>query len=321
MPDNKQIDDVLNYLTSVNVDKLSAEGKKVVQDTRDIVETERKIVSEKNYDELFQNFVWHTRDIDPELPGADVTAIPDSQSQQAVKHLRTILSLILTDSEVRKLLSDFSLISRDLLSYSATKFADTLRPDPEALARVDQPAPQSQFIKRTVGPTQALGKDHTAAQDIGATSNEEAKSGNHEDHEKPSSGAADSHINGVHSERGNKGFLSRVKGFRNDLSHRFPQELKDKVNSDSDNFSRGKQVLSEEYFPESRSDQFIFRGKKVSPGLFVVNRCWAYYCRSSSSARNIMIIRSLSSGSCPTPKTMPRTLQDTSKNRVPPSLL
>ena len=271
MPDNKQIDDVLNYLTSVNVDKLSAEGKKVVQDTRDIVETERKIVSEKNNDELFQNFVWHTRDIDPELPGADVTATPDSQ--QAVKHLRTILSLILTNSEVRKLLSDFSLISRDLLSYSATKVADTLRPDPEALSRVDQPAPQSQFIKRTVGPTQALGKDHTAAQDIGATSNEEAKSGNHEDHKKPSSGAADSHINGVDSERGNKGFMSRVKGFRNDLSHRFPQELKDKVNSDSDNFSRGKQVLSEEYFPESRRDQFIFRGKKVSRGLFVVNRC------------------------------------------------
>jgi hypothetical protein len=39
----------------------------------------------------------------------------------AVRHLRTILSLVLTNSEVRKLLSDFSLIGRDLLTRGASK--------------------------------------------------------------------------------------------------------------------------------------------------------------------------------------------------------
>ena len=112
----------------------------------------------------------------------------------AVRHLRTILSLVLTNSEVRKLLSDFSLIGRDLLARGASKAADSLRPDQEALAHVDDSAPQDQFITeggRKVGPTEtpvpeAKVLDHTVTQhpkdDLGAgatvkTANGEVKSG------------------------------------------------------------------------------------------------------------------------------------------------
>ena len=114
----------------------------------------------------------------------------------AVRHLRTILSLVLTNSEVRKLLSDFSLIGRDLLARGASKAADSLRPDQEALAHVDETAPQDQFVTeggRKVGPTETpvpeakvLGVDHTVAQhpkdDLGTgatvkTANGEVKSG------------------------------------------------------------------------------------------------------------------------------------------------
>ena len=34
------------------------------QDVRDIIETAREIVKQKNADELFQNFMWHTRGVD-----------------------------------------------------------------------------------------------------------------------------------------------------------------------------------------------------------------------------------------------------------------
>jgi Family of unknown function (DUF5923) len=67
MPDNKQIDETLLYVrdtSPVEIDKLSPDGRKLVQDARDIVETARLMVQEKNADELFQNFVWHTRDVD-----------------------------------------------------------------------------------------------------------------------------------------------------------------------------------------------------------------------------------------------------------------
>jgi hypothetical protein len=72
----------------------------------------------------------------------------------AVQHLRTLLSLILTNSEVRKLFSDLSLIGRDLLARAASKAAEKVRPDPEALAHVDDSAPQDQFVTengRTTG--------------------------------------------------------------------------------------------------------------------------------------------------------------------------
>ena len=41
---------------------------------------------------------------------------------------------------------------------------------------------------------------------------------------------------------------------------RVPQEHKDNARG---KFEDSKRVLSEEYFPEERRDQFIYRGKKV----------------------------------------------------------
>jgi hypothetical protein len=51
-------------LPPVEIDKLSPESPKLIQDARDIVETARLMVQEKNADGLFQNFVWHTRGVD-----------------------------------------------------------------------------------------------------------------------------------------------------------------------------------------------------------------------------------------------------------------
>ena len=50
--------------SSVDQDQLSPEGRKLIQDCRDIIETARIIVREKNSDELFQNFLWNTSSVD-----------------------------------------------------------------------------------------------------------------------------------------------------------------------------------------------------------------------------------------------------------------
>jgi hypothetical protein len=55
MPDNKQIEETLLYVqdtSPVDVDKLSQEGQKLIQDSCDIIETARWMVQEKNADEL-----------------------------------------------------------------------------------------------------------------------------------------------------------------------------------------------------------------------------------------------------------------------------
>lgn len=44
------------------------------------------------------------------------------------------------------------------------------------------------------------------------------------------------------------------------VSDRIPQEHKDRAN---DGVDRAKTFFSDEYFPQERRDQFIYRGKKV----------------------------------------------------------
>jgi Family of unknown function (DUF5923) len=44
------------------------------------------------------------------------------------------------------------------------------------------------------------------------------------------------------------------------LSDRFPQEHKDTAR---EKIEQGRKVLEEDYFPEDRRDQFIYRSKKV----------------------------------------------------------
>ncbi|KAF7965517.1 hypothetical protein HWV62_43076, partial [Athelia sp. TMB] len=220
-----------------------------------------------------------------------------------VQHLRTILSLVLTNSEVRKLLSDFSLIGRDLLARGAAKAADGLRPDQEALANVDQSAPNDQFITeggRVAGPNETPvlearvpGTDHTVTQhpkdDLGTgatvkTADGQVMSGA-QAYEKGQSAAQEAQARGqdlaqdglnqaqehaddlqnssdpdATADAKKRGLMDKVRGMRDNLSNRVPQEHKDRAN---EHLTRGKEFLTEEYFPEERRDQFIFRGKKV----------------------------------------------------------
>jgi len=264
MPSNAQIDSTLQYVlqhSPVDTSKLSSNGQKLISDTRDIIETARIIVQTKNKDELFQNFVWHTRDVDfdttkvKQATNGDVVPVDKSKakndSQQAVHHLRTILSLVLTNSEVRKLLSDFALIGRDLLARGAAKAATKLRPDEERLARVDDTAPQDEFVER--------GDINYGIQKV----RERTDATTSEAKDVKDSHASDiRHISSKDApvEEKKKGFTDKMKDIRDDLAGRIPQEHKDTI---SDQYDRGRRFLTEEYFPEERRDQYIYRCKKV----------------------------------------------------------
>jgi hypothetical protein len=84
LPDNVQIDKTLKYVLShslFDTDKLSPDGRKLIQDTKDIIETARVIVAQKNADELFQNFIWHTRDIDADRMKRDTKDVTPGSSK------------------------------------------------------------------------------------------------------------------------------------------------------------------------------------------------------------------------------------------------
>lgn len=156
MPDNEQIDEALKYAINhspVSLEKLSPDGKLLVEDVRDILESARMMIAEKNSGELFQNFVWSTsngditrgaKSKDEILPVSKGDATADAK--QGAAHLRTLLTLFLTNSEARKLLNDIGLVARDLFATGAAKVAEKARPDQQQLDQVDKPAPSGEWV-------------------------------------------------------------------------------------------------------------------------------------------------------------------------------
>ncbi|TFY64828.1 hypothetical protein EVJ58_g2365 [Rhodofomes roseus] len=309
MPSNTQIDAALTYAlghSPVDLNALSPDGQRLVQDTRDIIETARLMVLKKNADELFQNFVWHTRAVDtaPAKNIANSDNVPIDQQkvkqdgQQAVTHLRTLLSLVMTNAEVRKLVADFSVIGRDLLARGAGKLAEAARPDEERLAQVDDTAPRDQFVTeggRVAGPdetpvvearipgTETRVAQHPKAEiGQGATvkqANGEVKSGDQAAREAQRKKdelkgetfrQKDDTLNAVggdpvpgdagEAEVKKNGLMNKIRGVRDQLNDKVPQEHKDRANEHVD---RARNFLSDEYFPPERRDQFIYRLKKV----------------------------------------------------------
>ncbi|KAL5532100.1 hypothetical protein ACEPAF_5664 [Sanghuangporus sanghuang] len=321
LPDNQQIDETLRYVKDnapMDVGELSPDGQRLVQDVRDIVDTARNIVAEKNADELFQNFLWHTRSVDASKAKQDPNSLSpvdkdkvNADGQQAVQHLRTLLTLIFTNAETRKLLGDFALIGRDLFARGAAKAAELARPDQERLARVDDPAPADQFhtaggrtttaeegetpvleanvAGRTVrhhpndpigegtqihgpGPDnrdfRTGGQAKQDAQGFVGNATEEAKARAQKEKEELRTEAERTKAEAETRDDPNEkkevvqksGLKDRFTDYKDQLFNRVPQEHKDKV---SEHHDRAKRFLSEEYFPEERRDQFIFRAKKV----------------------------------------------------------
>ncbi|KAI0077531.1 hypothetical protein K474DRAFT_1661627 [Panus rudis PR-1116 ss-1] len=311
MPTNEQIDKMLTYAlqhSPVPEEQLSPDGKKLVQDSRDIIDTLRLMVKEKNRDELFQNFIWHTRDTDFDQHKKDPSEVipvdkekAKSDGQQAVQHLRTLLSLVFTNAEVRKLVSDFAVMGRDLLARGAVKVAETARPDQERLNQIDQTAPSDQFVTeggRLAGPDETPvlearipGTGHTVTQHpraepgdakitspdgtvrTGAEAAEEARVKGQEAKDRAAAEAqrqkeeTKQAVGGdpvpedrEEAEAKKQGLMGKIRGVRDQLMDRVPDEHKERAKEHRD---RAKNFLAEEYFPEERRDQFIYRAKKV----------------------------------------------------------
>jgi Family of unknown function (DUF5923) len=159
------------------------------------------------------------------------------------------LSLILTNSEARKLLSDVSLIGRDLFARGAVKIADAARPDPEALARVDEAAPSSDWKPSD-------GQVRTTEQSLTLSSETPGRSEQTVEQLKDAQGNAVAEPREPQSDSGNsenKAEATRLgpRGWIKGLKDKIPQEHRDNANN---GFEKGVQVLKDE-FPEERRDQ------------------------------------------------------------------
>ncbi|KLT41292.1 hypothetical protein CC85DRAFT_286608 [Cutaneotrichosporon oleaginosum] len=163
LPDNEQIFSALEYAhghSPVPLDKLSPEGRELVEDLRDIIKTMGDIVEQKNGDELIQETIYNSYHID--LSHAQQQGVNPTNKQEALadreqagKHLRVLASLFLTNGEVRKLVKDFGIVGRDMFAQGAARAAEAARPSDQQLNQVDAPAPDKTWVGpdgQTLGP-------------------------------------------------------------------------------------------------------------------------------------------------------------------------
>ncbi|TDZ29133.1 Uncharacterized protein C8035_v004525 [Colletotrichum spinosum] len=149
VPSNDQIDVALNsFLASKALanphEKLSAEGKALIADVREVVNQAKLLVLSKNQGNLLQDFIWQTERFDPkavDVPGAPVNKeIAQQHGDKAVQGLRTLGTLLITNGQFRKLLKDATVLLRDMAGDAATEAAQRVRPSGEALDQLDRPA-------------------------------------------------------------------------------------------------------------------------------------------------------------------------------------
>ncbi|TBU30300.1 hypothetical protein BD311DRAFT_236054 [Dichomitus squalens] len=311
LPTNEQLDRVLSYLSHSSISKadgLSPDGQNLARDAHDIFETLRRLVLEKNADEVLQNFVWHTRDTSFDRAKKDPNQVlpvdgakAKSDAQQGVQHLRTLLSLVFTNAQVRKLVNDFGVIGRDLLARGAEKVAQNARPSEDALREVDQPGPEHKFVTeggREIGPNetpvpefQIPGTDARIAHDPRSDDPTSGTKFKHGDEVKP----GDQALNEAQQKKDEFEGQAQTEAQRHaqDLQERArvgepPQDegdvqerkagIQGKISGMKDSLlgrvpdehkdrarehkDRAKN-FTEEYFPPERRDQFIYRLKKV----------------------------------------------------------
>lgn len=133
VPSNKQIDVALNSaLTSRALNspskKLSADGQVLVSDLKDVIEQAKTLLLTKNEGNLLQDFIWQTE----QISGGNAQTIQapvdkDTAKQhgnEALEGLRTLGTLIISNGQFRKLLSDATILLRDIAGDAAQNTAN-----------------------------------------------------------------------------------------------------------------------------------------------------------------------------------------------------
>jgi len=149
VPSNKQIDIALNSALaskplSSPSKKLSSEGQALTADLKAVIEQAKILLLSKNDGNLLQDFIWQAEQITgagTTLPGAPVDKETAKQhGNEALDGLRTLGTLLITNGQFRKLLSDATVLLRDIAGDAAQNTATKVKPSEEQLSQIDKPA-------------------------------------------------------------------------------------------------------------------------------------------------------------------------------------
>ncbi|RAR03598.1 lipid binding protein [Stemphylium lycopersici] len=149
VPSNSQIDVALNSALahrslSSPSKKLSTDGQGLVTDLKSVIEQAKILLLTKNEGNLLQDFIWQAEHLggnSANLPGAPVdkdTAKQDGSN--ALEGMRTLGTLLISNGQFRKLLSDATVLLRDMAGDAAQNTANKVKPSEDQLNKLDEPA-------------------------------------------------------------------------------------------------------------------------------------------------------------------------------------
>lgn len=269
--------------------QLSSEGRTLVQDLRDVIDSAKYLWLKKNYNEELQNFLYHTIQASTSPDSSNInTPVSKDQAQehgqQALQGLRTLGRLLITNGQFRKLLEDITLLGRDMAADAAQNATQQLRPDKERLDKIDEPAPdhtwhetppsfsemkgqaKDKLSSAQGGKDGAVGRAKQEAQGVAQDASQGATG--QSDPQEAGRRAADEHANDksrsdVDQQSGAQAGLQSVKDRASNLTDNIPDEHKDKARDVAQSTKNQTKDYLNEKFPQERRDQAIYRLKKM----------------------------------------------------------
>ncbi|KZF26612.1 hypothetical protein L228DRAFT_235659 [Xylona heveae TC161] len=281
VPSNKQIDVALNSalaskpLTSPSK-KLSEEGQHLVADLREVIEQAKFLLLTKNEGNLLQDFIWQTQKINgggAQVPSADLDRDTAQQhGNQALDGLRTLGTLIISNGQFRKLLSDATILARDMAGDAAQKAANKVNPNQEQLNQIDRPAEDNtwhevpdfskQNIKNQIKnqyDTQKPFSQQDAQNALGDATQAAHPAGTRDPAQAADLAAQDQQYGTSSGLDAEAGARAGAQNLKDRASENVPQETKDRQ---AKAVHRTKNYLSDK-MPQERREQTIWRLKKM----------------------------------------------------------
>ncbi|KAL8736013.1 MAG: hypothetical protein Q9166_000575 [cf. Caloplaca sp. 2 TL-2023] len=260
VPSNKQIDVALNSAIASKPlanpsSKLSPEGRHLVADLRDVIEQAKVLLLTKNEGNLLQDFSWQTRLVSgsgAQIPGAPIDkGTAQQHGNQALDGLRTLGTLLISNGQFRKLLSDATILLRDIAGDAAQNAANRVNPSQEQLSQIDQAADDNTWhdvpdlsrdnLRNQAKNTYNQQKPFSRG-DVQNVANNAANQGQTNDGVDPNQAGA-----------------TGASQLRDQASANVPDETKDRAKD----FRDRSMNYAKEKLPKERRDQSIFRLKKM----------------------------------------------------------
>ena len=283
VPSNKQIDVALNSALASKPlahpsSKLSSEGRELVADLRDVIEKAKVLLLSKNDGNLIQEFIWQTTNVDggnARLPGAPVDkATAQQHGNDALDGLRTLGTLIVSNGQFRKLLSDVGILLRDIAGDAAQNAATKINPSEDQLNQIDRPAADNTWHEvPSVGELKGQASDmynknkpfsrsdvKEAAGDATQTAH---PSGARDPKDAAYLAAQDQRQGTASGVDAQAGAQTGIQNLKDKASANVPDETKDRAKETAEATRKRTRAYLQKKVPKDRREQTIYRLKKM----------------------------------------------------------